>query len=371
MRITCVSSYLWGGGAERVLCILASGWAQQGHEITILTFQNPGARTYPLHPLVKVHHLGLMGKSGNLLSGLSRNISRFWILRRAIRDSEPDIIVSFLDQTNVLTLLATRGLRKPVIVTEHSDPSHYDIGPLWDWLRGRLYPYTDLLVCPTGAALAKFQTMIKVPGTAIPDPISIPDNPTLGQRNVAGDEHKLIAMGRLVPEKGFDLLLQAFSRIATRHRDWSLTIIGYGPLRSELERQTHALDLADRVHFAGEVTDPFSILCAADLFVFSSRFEGFGMALAEAMACGLPAVSFDCPSGPSEIIRHGVDGILVPPEDVSALAAALDRLMSDPKERLRLAARALEVRARFSPDKILSQWQDVFDKLALSPANSH
>ncbi|HEY6972058.1 MAG TPA: glycosyltransferase, partial [Candidatus Angelobacter sp.] len=165
--------------------------------------------------------------------------------------------------------------------------------------------------------------------------------------------------------------LPAFARIAGRHPDWSLTIIGQGPLRSKLEEQSKSLNLADRVRFAGEVTDPFSLLCAADLFVFSSRFEGFGMALAEAMACGLPAVSFDCPSGPAEIIRHEVDGILVPSENVNALAAALDRLMSDPEERKRLAARAPEAETRFNPEKILAQWQELLNQLLSSSADSH
>jgi len=157
--------------------------------------------------------------------------------------------------------------------------------------------------------------------------------------------------------------LEAFARIALRHPDWSLTIIGKGPLQRKLQEQSAALDLGARVHFVGELTDPFPMLRAADLFVLSSRFEGFGMALAEAMACGLPVVSFDCPEGPRDIIHDGVDGILVPTEDINALATALGRLMNDPRERARLGTEAATLLTRFGPEPVLSIWQDMFDGL--------
>jgi len=168
-------------------------------------------------------------------------------------------------------------------------------------------------------------------------------------------------MGRLVPQKGFDLLLEAFSRIADRYPEWSVKVLGKGPLQGQLEAQAESLGLKSRVTFAGVVSDPFPILRAADLFVFSSRFEGFGNALAEAMACGLPVISFDCPSGPADIIRDGMDGILVLAENVAGLAGAMDRLMGNAAERERLARRAPEVLARFSLESVLALWEQVFD----------
>src|SRR6185437_12022720 len=157
-----------------------------------------------------------------------------------------------------------------------------------------------------------------------------------------------------------------------RYPDWQLKVLGEGPLKERLQAQARDLQLEDRVEFAGALADPFPVLRAADLFVFSSRFEGFGNALCEAMACGVPAISFDCPSGPSEIIRHGIDGVLVPPEDVTALASAMDDLICDATKRETFARRAADVLNRFGVDGVLSMWDRVFgDKLTtLKPDTS-
>jgi glycosyltransferase involved in cell wall biosynthesis len=345
------------------MSVLASAWAEQGKEVTLLSFDHGEAPAYSLHPAVKLRSLHLNKRSSHILQGLFRNLWRIRVLRRAVRESQPEMVVSFMDSTNILTLVATRWLGVPVIVCEHIDPSRYDIGPIWNNLRRLVYPFADALVCLTEATLARFQAMTKARRwRVIPNPVVGPAGFARCKKNRdrGSAAHILVAMGRLVPQKGFDILLNAFGRIANQHPDWSLKIIGKGPLRVELEVQTETLRLAERVHFAGEVSDPFSALCDADLFVLSSRFEGFGLALCEAMACGLPVVSFDCPSGPADIIRHDVDGILVQPEDSAALAAALGRLMSDDQERERLASHAPEILTRFSRDRILSLWEHLF-----------
>jgi glycosyltransferase involved in cell wall biosynthesis len=158
--------------------------------------------------------------------------------------------------------------------------------------------------------------------------------------------------------------MEAFAKIAPRHPQWSLEIFGEGPERKSLETLIRNRGLTGRVTLRGLVSDIHSHLVAADLYVMSSRYEGFPLALLEAMACGCPVISTDCPSGPKEIIRVGHDGWLVPREDVDALADGMSRLMDSEVERRRLGANATAICERFSIAKILAMWDDLFARVS-------
>ena len=171
----------------------------------------------------------------------------------------------------------------------------------------------------------------------------------------------VVAAGRYAPEKGYDRLIDAFARIAGEHPEWVLKIFGHGPLHKRLEKQAAALGLADRVALPGLARDIEAELRAASVFALSSIHEGLPMALAEAMACGVPCVAFDCAPGVREIVTDGVDGLVVPPRNVEALAAGLSRLMGDPALRRSYGAAARDSVRAFAPDAVLAQWEDVFD----------
>ena len=189
----------------------------------------------------------------------------------------------------------------------------------------------------------------------IPDPLAF----NIGEVSPLTNK-RVIAVGRYVYQKGFDLLLKAWSKIENQHTDWELVVYGMGD-RDSYEQIIDRLHIdRSRCHLYGSTPDIKKEYLNSSLFVFSSRFEGFGMVLIEAMACGLPVVSFDCPCGPKDIVRHEEDGVLVPSGNTYSLANAMHKLMSDDILRKNMASVALTNVRRFQLDDIGKRWKDLF-----------
>lgn len=368
MRLLIFISSLSSGGAERVAANLAGWWAKKGWSVSVVTLSSPESDFYVLPENVRRISLDLLRESPHSFRGMVNNLRRVWALRRVLREVKPDIALAMMDKNNVLLALAANGIEEVCLIgSERIHPPQYPLGRIWEWLRRRTYRALDAVVALTRESaewLCRTTTARHVP--VIPNAVSYPlpaCSPQLRPPERRPGERWLLAVGRLVDQKGFDLLINAFQKLASRFPLWRLFILGEGPLRGALERQVEESGLTGRIELPGRAGNVGEWYQASDLYVMSSRFEGFPNTLTEAMAHGLPAVSFDCDTGPRDIIRHEVDGLLVPAGDEDALAEALARLMADDVLRTRYAARAVEVRQRFSMERVAGMWEELFERL--------
>ncbi|WGJ16194.1 glycosyltransferase family 4 protein [Methylocapsa sp. D3K7] len=366
MKLLFFISSLSGGGAERVTVNLANHWASKGWRITIVTLAPVTDDCYALHPEIVRRSLSLIGSSRNIVDGLTRNLHRIRALRQVLLATEPDVAVGMMSTACVTLALAGWGLTKiEVIGSVHIHPPSVPTKAVWKWIESIAYGQLSAVVALTQTTATWLiahtnSRQIRV----IPNPVQWPlpvTGPYIEPDDLCRPGRKIIlAVGRLVPQKGLDLLISAFATIAERRQDWDLVMLGEGAERQRLQSQITARGMDSRALLPGWAGNLAAWYKRAGLFVMSSRFEGFPNTLVEAMAHGLPAVSFDCDTGPRDIIRNGEDGLLVPPQDLPALTEAVDRLMGDADLRRRLGVKAKETRDRFSMESVAAMWEDLF-----------
>lgn len=358
MRIAICIASMGVGGAERVVSHMANYWCGQGHEVSIITLAAPGAESaYPLDERVTLLNLDVTGDSSGLWEKLAGNFKRIKELRRCIVSCKPDIVISHVDTMNVLVSFALMGVGVKLIAVEHIYPPSHPIGRAWEALRLGAYAFVDRLAVLTEDTRQWFPEYIRKKTMVIPNPI-VSGNGIQAASREKLFPHTLLCVGRLARQKGYDMMLEAFASLEKKHPEWGLLILGEGPERSSLESMVMEYGLESRVRLLGVVDGPFERY-HGDVYALSSRYEGFPMALCEAMAAGVAPVAFACPTGPADIVTHGEDGLLVENGNVEELSVALDKLMSDERLRVRLGEKAKSAIARFSLEKVMEEWDDV------------
>ncbi len=368
MRLTVVIHNIRGGGSVAAATAWANEWVQQGHVVNLLCISPSigDGKPFHVHPDVSLHIAELEDRPVTSTWRAGINLAgNLWKLRRLITKTRPDIVVAFDGPVNVRTLMACYKAAYPIVVMEQVHPAHHPLGDFWERWRKRMYLMAASLVTLTADATtwcAKeyaprrtatiFNPVHPLPKTENPEPKYLPERRTC------------LTAGRFTLQKGFDMLIPAFASVADRHPKWDLVIYGEGEERENLEKLVAEHSLENRISLPGWADNLPEKMRAHDFFILSSRYEGFGNVIGEAMIAGLPVVSFDCPSGPSTIIRHDVDGLMVPAEDTNALADAISRLMGDDDTLKRLGARAPEVIYRFTMKESLRLWDAVFDSIS-------
>lgn len=381
MRITNVIAGLGGGGAERVCINLANAWVARGWDVTILSSSQKATPAYAVDSRVQRRDTGgrrradpkelnaetlapmLRGLHGIACFDIIWEMPRLAILRHAILATTPEVVVAHLDFTNVRVLAAMHETGVPVIACEQTDVSKFSIGS-WQQLREALYQHASAVVAPH-PAIAAWLAERGARAYAIPNLLHEP--PAICWKRTS-ERRGLVTLMRLSPEKRVDLLVRAFASIALDFPQWDLDIYGDGPLRDFIAELIDEL-APGRIRLRGFTNDPYGVLSGADLFVSASWVEGFGNAIWEALACGVPVVAMECGAAVRSLVRDGVDGLIVDSDSPEALASGLASLMGNDTARKALAARTPEVLERFSSESALRKWdgllEDVTSRRAL------
>lgn len=355
-RIALLIHSLQGGGAERLMAQLANRWSGLGHEVHLVTWAAVDTDQYSVDSSVERHGLDLMKPSGGLLPAAYANFSRVGQLKKQLREVSPELVLSFCDQMNIVTLEATRSMDIPVWIAEHSNPERQKLSRIWEAWRSRSYPRCTGCVALT-RSIADYMSRWIEPSKlkVIPPAIDIRSEEDSVSSGI--DSRKVfLSVGRLSQEKGVDVLLQSWKIVIREHPHWELWIAGEGSERAHLESIARELP---NVKFLGWVKRPQTVVKQADVFVLPSRYEGFPVALLEAMAVGVPSVVTDCSSAVEELNRHGPCLEVAQPEDPSALAAAMEKLGTETQYAARLATVAQGVSEDYQWGKVGQLWDEL------------
>ena len=355
MKLALVQAGLGAGGAERVINLLATHRANGGDDVHVIAHSACASPSY--YPYPANVHLHTMPARQDRGKGMYRVSCRTHWLRHTFKQLQPDLIISFLTKTNVLSLLAAMGSKTPVIISERNNPKRQHANPLWQPLFHYFGRQAQLLVMQTAAARDTLPGHLHKKSIVIPNPChtaaSLDPRPNSGKR--------VVAVGRLDHQKGFDLLISAFAQALQSAPGLTLTIFGEGPERLALQEQAGQLGISAEVSFPGLTNKPHDWLHQTDIFALSSRFEGFANVLVEAMSAGLPCVAFDCPWSPAEMIISTESGLLVPDGNVEAFASAIANLSNNNDLRRNVSQNAPRAVEKFALSSVMEQWDQAIE----------
>lgn len=349
MKICFVTATMAGGGAERVIANLSNELVKRGHEVTILLTAEMCVE-YELDSKIKVMQISERTASNNLA-----RIKRVKTLRDYFKAHKDVNYISMPTDTNIFVIFASLFLGINLIVSERNNPESYSHKKV----RDLAYLFIKKIVFQTSTASLCYSKRLQKKGKIIFNPVTPSlSEPYRGKRN-----NRIVAVGRLEPQKNHKLLIDAFAMFWKIHPEYELWIYGKGSLQEDLLKQINNLKIEENVHLAGFSKNVWSEVSDSAAYVLSSDYEGMPNSLLEAMSMGMPVISTDCPSGGSAfLIEQDKNGILVPVGDCEKLCQAMCKIVEDENFTNAIAKQAMQIREKLSIQEICNQWIAYIEK---------
>lgn len=356
MKLLLMVDSFWGG-AGNVMQILAGELSRRGNEVTLLLLN--GALVKPKHDLatVKVVEYPLV-QSEPAKTPVGRLLRYRKAVKRLITAEAPDAVISFLTEYNDLAAWTVGG-KLPLVISERNNPFQEKQKPQWKLLRRIYYPRADRLVVQCSHFADFFGDGLKAKISVIPNPI-LPPTVDVKERN--DGEIRLVAVGRLHPQKNYPWMIDALCRIHARNPACTLKIYGGGDEESALQKLIADKGAADFISLAGKTSTPHEVLSESDIYLMTSDYEGFPNALSEAMAVGLPSVTRLCHEGLRDLVEDGTNGFLIPSDDMDVYVNRVLQLAEDADLRRQIGDRAKRVSESFSVERIIDRWEDALNE---------
>ncbi|MHA1380987.1 MAG: glycosyltransferase [Candidatus Helarchaeota archaeon] len=356
------------GGTELKVTILLKYFRQRNYALTLVLFKKSGVQLNKVPKDIRIIDLKKRGRLDF--------VKLIFKLGKLLKKERPDKIVSFLFYANVISALARKLYRfdSDIIINEESFPREYlsraRLGFVKKWLLHFTYREADKIICVSKnlgkSIIDDFNFLSTRKVFIVYNPIDLKNVKKLSLEKVNHpfiDRRKkgyylIISVGRLSFEKRLDILLKAFAKVRKRAKVL-LLILGDGDQFQKLKLLTNQLGLDDTVDFLGYISNPYAWISKSDLFVMTSQWEGFGMVIVEAMACGVPIISTNCPFGPNEIITNSVDGLLVPSGNIEIISKSILMLIKNKNLKKKIVINAKKRSNNFRIEKIGSEYEKV------------
>ena len=346
------------GGVERVINNLADYFSDNfNYTIEVINYNmNSKKQNFIYNSAVKITDLTIKNTKKDFISKFINKIKMRKKLKKHLEKNKYDIILCMAALSNILVAQVRKGIDAKVIGTEHVP---YDGHSLKTKIKRRIfYKNLDALVVLTQEDYdknAKYFKNVSIIYNSIPD--------TFKYENYNVESKKILAAGRLTEGKGFDILIKCTREAFEKYPDWNLEILGEGEKKKELENLIEKYNLSQNITIKDFIDNMEEVMKEYSFFVMTSKYEGFGLVLVEAQATGLPVISFDCKSGPKEIINNNIDGVLVKAENENEMSKAIVSMIEDKEFRKKLSKNAVINSERFRNEKIGNEWKELFEKM--------